>query len=313
MDNVCHTLVGAALGEAGLKTRTRYGNLTLMIAANIPDVDVLVFATDTPSVSFRRGWTHGVAAQAILPLVLAAVVFLIARSRRTRGNELAPGGPGVHFGWLLALAYLGTYSHVFLDYLNNYGVRLLAPVDWRWFYGDAVFIIDIWLWLALGGGVWLARRSGRTTPARAALVFAASYVFAMLASTAAARNAVANAWFEVGGTAPRAMMVGPLPVTPFSRQVIIDAGSYYQAGLFSWTDGTMSLSREQIPKNDGIPEVQHARDDPRVSGFLVWSRFPYWEVVPFDGGTRVTVRDMRFGDRFAASTIVPRTPQGSHP
>src|SRR5688572_20546197 len=39
MDNVCHTLVGAALGEAGLKQRTRYGNVTLMIAANLPDID----------------------------------------------------------------------------------------------------------------------------------------------------------------------------------------------------------------------------------------------------------------------------------
>ena len=39
MDNVCHTLVGAAIGEAGLKGRTRFGNPALMIAANLPDID----------------------------------------------------------------------------------------------------------------------------------------------------------------------------------------------------------------------------------------------------------------------------------
>ena len=55
MDNVCHTLVGAAFGEAGLKRRTRFGGATLMIAANLPDLDVLVFTTDVPSVAFRRG------------------------------------------------------------------------------------------------------------------------------------------------------------------------------------------------------------------------------------------------------------------
>ena len=55
MDNLCHTLVGAALGEAGLKRQTRFGNATLMIASNLPDIDVLVFATSTPSVAFRRG------------------------------------------------------------------------------------------------------------------------------------------------------------------------------------------------------------------------------------------------------------------
>jgi hypothetical protein len=31
MDNVCHTLVGAALAEAGLKRRTALGTATLII------------------------------------------------------------------------------------------------------------------------------------------------------------------------------------------------------------------------------------------------------------------------------------------
>ena len=65
MDNLCHTLVGAALAEAGLKRRTRYGSATLMIASNLPDIDVLVFATSTPSVAFRRGWTHGILADLV--------------------------------------------------------------------------------------------------------------------------------------------------------------------------------------------------------------------------------------------------------
>ena len=51
-------------------------------------------------------------------------------------------------------------SHVALDLLNNYGVRLLMPFSNRWFYGDAVFIIDPWLWLTLGAGIWLTRRRG---------------------------------------------------------------------------------------------------------------------------------------------------------
>ena len=56
MDNLCHTLTGAALGKAGLAERTRFGMATLMVAANLPDIDVGVFLTDTLPVSFRRGW-----------------------------------------------------------------------------------------------------------------------------------------------------------------------------------------------------------------------------------------------------------------
>ena len=80
---------------------------------------------------------------------------------------------------LLLLSYLGVLSHVALDWLNTYGVRLLMPFDGRWFYGDTLFIIDPWLWLTLGVGVWLARRRGGPGPARRALLIAAVYIAAM--------------------------------------------------------------------------------------------------------------------------------------
>ena len=89
MDNVCHTLVGAAIGKAGLKARTRFGNPALMIAANLPDLDVLVFATGTPAVAFRRGWTHGLIAQALLPIAFTLVLLLWDRLRRINGPRHA--------------------------------------------------------------------------------------------------------------------------------------------------------------------------------------------------------------------------------
>ena len=88
---------------------------------------------------------------------------------------------------VLGLAYLALYSHLFLDFLNNYGVRLLAPLEWRWFYGDAVFIVDPWLWLILGAGVWMARRRRMPQPAAIALGAATGYVLAMLGSAAFSR------------------------------------------------------------------------------------------------------------------------------
>src|SRR5689334_1093408 len=108
MDNLCHTLVGAAMAEAGLKHRTRWGSVALMVAANLPDLDVLVFATATPPVSFRRGWTHGVLAQAILPWILTGAVMLVARLRARPGEHVA-GAPFRPL-WMVGLGYLGVYS-----------------------------------------------------------------------------------------------------------------------------------------------------------------------------------------------------------
>ena len=303
MDNVCHTLVGAALGEAGLKRGSRWGAAALMISANIPDLDVLVFATDTPSVSFRRGWTHGILAQLALPVLLTAAFWLLNQRRPPRRGDAQP----FRAGWVLLLSYVGVYSHVFLDYLNNYGVRLLTPFDWRWFYGDAVFIVDPWLWLVLGLGVWLARRRQAPAWSRHALVVASIYIAMMLTSARVARGIVEAQWTSEHGARPRALMVGPTFVSPMTRDVIVDAGDHYERGTFSWPSA-LTLSPERIPKNDDRPEIVAARHDPRVQALLVWSRFPFWTLEPADGGTRVTVIDARFmarGATFSASTVVP--------
>ena len=68
------------------------------------------------------------------------------------------------------------------------------------------------------------------------------------------------------------------------------------------SDGTMT------PKNDADPRVLRAHDAATIRGFLIRSRFPFFTFTPAAGGTRVTVRDMRFGGdspaRFEASTVV---------
>jgi inner membrane protein len=315
VDNICHTLVGAACGEAGLKQRTRYGSAALMLSANVPDVDVVVFLTDISAVSFRRGWTHGLPAQWLLPLAVAAVFWTIAQFRGPRG-----AGPPARAGWLVLLSYIGVYSHVALDLLNSYGVRLLAPFEWRWFYGDAVFIVDPWLWLVLGGGVWLARRQRRSVPAGGALVFAACYILAMVVSARAALGIVADLWRETRGTEPRALMVGPVPISPFAREVIVDAGSHYERGTFTWLPVGLTFDPERIPKNASRAETAAAREQSRdVREFLVWARFPFWIIEERPEGTQVVVADMRFaeaataaGARFTARTMLPRE-QNAHP
>ena len=153
MDPVTHTLVGASLAATRLGSRTRMATAALVVGANLPDIDVLSFAWGTDAaLGFRRGWTHGVLALAILPALLAFALAWLAR-RRPAGT----GDPPLSLGWLLALCYLAVLTHPSLDWLNVYGMRWLMPFDGTWFYGDSMFIVDPWLWLILGTG-WLAGR-----------------------------------------------------------------------------------------------------------------------------------------------------------
>ncbi|MFO7692632.1 MAG: metal-dependent hydrolase [Vicinamibacterales bacterium] len=153
MEPLAHTLAGACLAESGLKRLTPLASSTLIIAANIPDVDGACYLHSADvAFALRRGWTHGVLAIILLPFALTAVMILVDRVMARRHPERPRARPFA----LLGLAALGVLSHPFLDWLNSYGVRLLMPFSERWFYGDTLFIVDPWLWLILGGAVMLA-------------------------------------------------------------------------------------------------------------------------------------------------------------
>lgn len=175
MEPIAHTLVGACLSEAGLKRTTPLATATLLIAANLPDLDGACYLVGSDlAFSFRRGWTHGLAAVLLLPGLLAYAMMAFdthVRRRRRPDAEPAKAWP------LLAAAIVGVVSHPFLDWLNNYGVRLLMPFDNRWFYGDALFIADPWLWITLGGAVMLAHSR---TPVRAAAWAVAALLLSVL-------------------------------------------------------------------------------------------------------------------------------------
>jgi hypothetical protein len=160
-----------------------------------------------------------------------------------------------------------------------------------------------------GSSIWLARRRRSPMPARRGLVVAAVYIVLMMVAAWAARDIVIETWRGIRRVEPRAAMVGPMPVTPFRRQIVIDAGDHYETGMFDWLPRQVTFYPGSVPKNDTDPRVAQARDAVNVRGFLVWSRFPFWTFEPEPGGTRVTVGDMRFAGqspaRFEASTLVP--------
>ncbi len=173
MDPIAHTFTGAALAASGLRRATPLATAALILGANAPDIDILAaFGPDFSSVAHRRGWTHGLPAIAVFPFLLTGLLLFWDRFVRRRFDSAAAA---IRAGPLLSVAALGVATHPALDWLNNYGMRWLMPFDGRWFYGDALFIIDPWVWLALGGPLFLMH-------ARRVSSLAAWCVFWLLAS-----------------------------------------------------------------------------------------------------------------------------------
>jgi inner membrane protein len=317
LDNLCHTLVGAALGQAGLKRATPLAMATLLVGANLPDVDAVtyVFADAATSFEFRRGWTHGAVAMAVLPLALAGAMAAWDRFvRRRRHPEKAPA----RFPGLLMLAFLSVLSHPILDFLNTYGVRFLYPFSRRWFYGDALFIVDLWVWIALAVGVgWSAIRRRRRHdhpegPARAALAATAAYVVGMLLSSAVGRGLVART-AAAHGLSPGRSIVSPQALDPLRRTVSLEVSDGYRLGTLRWLSRpAVSLSAPLIARNDSDPFAVAAARTRDGRKFLVWARFPYFVIERGGYGAVVTIHDARYPGEFGSWAVVRvRVPAGA--
>lgn len=327
MDNLCHSLVGAALSGAGFRRRTGLATATMVIGANLPDVDAVVYLTGsaTTGLAFRRGWTHGVLAMVVLPVILAVVMTWVGRAlvrRRERRGRPSPGPPIIP-SQLIFVAAISIWTHPLFDLMNTYGVRLLMPFSSRWFYGDTLFIIDPWVWTVLGLGAFISIRRARAVPvgagtrvvlaraerpARIAIAAVATYITVMAASSWIGRGIVERRALAEGLGPSLRVMVAPEPVTPYTRSVVRDMGLWYEIGRLTWSPGP----RYQII-GDPVLKTSNAATLTAISThegrqFASWARFPFAEVSTVNDSVVVRFDDVRYarpGQRsFASVTMV---------
>lgn len=278
---------------------------TLIIAANLPDVDALGLLFGE-NLARRRGWTHGPIAMLVLPPLLVGAMVLFDRWQARRGTRPVARLP-VHVGWLLALAYIGWASHPLLDFMNTYGIRLLMPFSGRWFYGDTLFIIDVWLWTALAIGCWLSGRRWRKElrhpgwPALLSLGLAALYTTAMGVSSLAAERLTRELAEARGNRPVKTVVASPVPVNPFRREVVFATDQAYGFGVLHWTPAPiLQLEPELTPINMDDPAVAEARKVKEIADFLYWSRLPFAKIERRPNGTFITIADARYSKGAAA-------------
>ncbi len=295
MDNLTHSLVGALIGQAGLKRRTGLAMPALVIGANVPDIDAacLLWLDGVEHLAVRRGITHGPIAWMLLPLILAGALYGFDRWQATRGRRPESRAP-VHFGLLYALSFIACLTHPALDWLNTYGVRLLEPFSSRWFYGDVLFIIDVWLWAGLGLATWLSLRREKRggawrQPARIALAAGLAYIGGNAALTWAAERA------KPAGAAT--IIASPPPVRFWAREVIAGGDGLYRV------DGA-ALSGTPLARCD-LAAAARAHAD--IAAFLFWSRTPF--VAPRGDGS-LWLRDARYADPRIGGRFAVRLPDG---
>jgi len=208
MDNVTHALAGLLLADIAVRVLERRQGTPVerpvrraaavlgVVAAELPDLDILYSGPvlgmgKLGYLLHHRGHTHTLLVAIAAAFVLWGLAMALQRSVRD--------GPARSIMLWLALA--GTLSHIALDFTNSYGVHPFWPLYNGWVYGDAVFIVEPWLWVLGIPPLLMGPRSlvgrGLLGLALVAILVAAFTLGVVPRALALALTVVAPAWLLV--------------------------------------------------------------------------------------------------------------------
>ncbi len=124
MDPVTHTLLGIVVGKT--LTRDKLLFAILIVSSLLPDLDmILLLHSKDLFLTYHRGITHGILFLLIIPLIFTLIF------RKKYG-----------FFKFYAISFIGYALHLFLDLTNQYGTKILSPLDWTSYSLSLTFIVD---------------------------------------------------------------------------------------------------------------------------------------------------------------------------
>lgn len=305
MDNLTHTLTGLALSRAGLKRFYGHPGLVLMVAANIPDVDVASLIGGPVSyLEYHRGLTHSIP---FLPVMAIFPVLIAMAFRRSRA------------GWLGAymLSLIGVASHLLIDWTNSYAIRLMLPFSSTWYHADITGVVDIWIWAilllaALGpllSGLVSSEIGGKPGSGMGLAIFALSFfVLYDFGRYVLHERAIASMNARIyEGSAPLRVAAFPLAVNPLRWTGWVDTESTAIRFDMNLALDFDPLAGTKYYKPEPTPAMQSALQTHTFQVFSNFALYPLWTVSPADepeGGKIVELRDERFS--FTATAVVDR-------
>jgi inner membrane protein len=305
MDNLTHTLTGIALGQAGLKHKTRYAMLALIIASNLPDADIMRATRGSVDyLAYHRGITHSLLGLTGLAVILAAAIFFLGRKAVPKKHA-----PPVSLKWLFLICWIATACHVLMDFTNQYGVRLFLPFSDRWVAWDIMPIVGPYLLFLLIVGLGFpailklvteevgAGKSASKTAQKGAIISLCAMVALWGLHDFSHRRALGmlNARLY-GEEIPLRSGAFPSPLNPFQWNGVVEtASSYYLLDVDALMSNIDTQNATRLYKPAPSPALVAAKKSRAARIFLDFARFPLATVrTSHDEGFEVYLRDLRF-------------------
>ncbi|HEX3371221.1 MAG TPA: metal-dependent hydrolase, partial [Candidatus Acidoferrales bacterium] len=125
MEPVTHALTSLALGRAGLNKITRAATPILLVSGLAADVDWITrLGLAETFLRGHRTVTHSIVGTAMIGLLVGTAGWMLGR----KYPKFA-----VKIGVAVFISAIGASSHLFMDLLNGYGVKLLWPFSEQYY------------------------------------------------------------------------------------------------------------------------------------------------------------------------------------
>lgn len=307
MDSVTQFVLGAAVGEAVLRTSaSKPGQDTMRwkavllggLVGTLPDLDVVTrLWLDGPErLAAHRGVTHSLFFCTLVTPILA----YFFRAWFTRAEISWPR-------WL-AFVWLGLNTHWMLDSFTMYGTQVFRPFSSLPINGASIFIIDpVYTFTLIAGlcvSLW-ASRGGREIDSRGVklgLLLSCCYLMLTVTSKLLVMQRFDQAWEASGRPTPVARITAPTPFNCVLWYCYIDTGDDIWVGDSSLLDSAeRQIPWRRIPKNK---ELFPGFGEGRADKVLLWFSRGFYTLTVIDE-TPVFI-DLRFGR--LKSWLVPQSP-----
>jgi inner membrane protein len=293
MEPVTHFLTGATLARAGFNRKTALATITMTLAAEAADIDILAYAKGSAFGFIQhRGITHTFAAIPVIAAVVVGLIWMLdgVWQRRRRARNLQPS-PTRRWGWLYLFACIAGLSHLLLDFTNNYGVRPFYPFSRQWYAWDIVFIIEPLILAALFAALvlpWLFGLVGQEIGARqlgprgrGAAIAALLFVVALwgVRDFQHRRALAALHGVEFHGEPAIRVAAFPYMVNPFQWAGVAETSTAFVSmhvdSLRPEVDPGNSAQSYYKPEATKVTEA--ARNTSLGRAYVEWARFPLVE------------------------------------
>lgn len=311
MEPVTHFLTGAALGRSGFNRKTALATVTMVLAAEAADIDVLwYFKGSVEGFTHHRGITHTFIGVPLVAALVIAVVWLVRKLwHRVLPPMKRPEMP-VRWGLLYLYACIAGLVHILLDFTNNYGVRPFFPFNPKWYAWDIVFIYEpVILFLLICGLVLpylfglinseIGARQKGPRGRTGAIVALIGIVILWGVRDYEHRRALKtlDSFTYEGHTATR-VSAFPQPMNPFRWYGVVETPELYQSMMVDSLTPEIDPQRRAITyyKGEDTPVSRAAKTTRLGRVYLDWARYPTLEVQKNDQPERydATFRDVRF-------------------